>query len=68
VSPSLVRQCRSCCRPMRKHVALKVAVHQCDHLIGVWMTTMFLKMFRWVWFFYIVLAVACVWSVAGEMM
>lgn len=33
VSPSLVRQCRSCCRPLRKHVAWKVAVPQCDHLI-----------------------------------
>jgi hypothetical protein len=68
MSPRLVRQCRSCCRPRRKHVALKVADPQCDHLIGVRLTTMFLKRFWGAWLLYIVLAVACVWSVAGKMM
>lgn len=70
VSPSLVRQCRSCCRPRRNMRPSGWLVPQCDHLIviGISLTTVFLKSFWWAWLLYFVLAVACVWSVAGKIL
>jgi hypothetical protein len=45
----LVRLCRSCCRAQRKH-ALRIAVPECDHLMGVRMTVLLEMFFRaWFW-------------------